>query len=74
MALRVIEMVLPEDIGKYAYEYLRDQQEHSLMGLWYHNLAEGEILVKMLVSVGEAEAVLDLIATTMVRLMVSELF
>lgn len=62
MALRVIEMVLPEDIGKYAYEYLRDQQEHSLMGLWYHNLAEGEILVKMLVSVGEAEAVLDLIA------------
>ena len=61
MALRVIEMVLPEDVGKYAYEYLRDQQEHSLMGLWYQNLAEGEILVKMLVSVGEAEAVLDLI-------------
>ena len=61
MALRVIEMILPEDVGKYAYEYLRDQQEHSLMGLWYQHLAEGEILVKMLVSVGEAEAVLDLI-------------
>ena len=61
MALRVIEMVLPEDVGKHAYEYLRDQEEHSLMGLWYQSLAEGEILVKMLVSVEEAEAVLDLI-------------
>lgn len=61
MALRMIEMVLPEDIGNYAQEYLRDQSDLPILGFWSQFLVSGEVLVKVLLDAEHAEAVLDVL-------------
>ena len=61
MALRMIEMVLPEDIGQYAHEYLRDQSDLPILGLWSQLLVSGEVLVRVLLDAEHTEAVLDVL-------------
>ena len=61
MALRMIEMVLPEDIGQYAHEYLGEQEDLPILGLWSQPLLSGEVLVKVLLDAEQAEAVLDIL-------------
>ena len=61
MALRMIEMVLPEDIGNYAQEYLRDQSDLPILGFWSQLLVSGEVLVRVLLDAEHAEAVLDVL-------------
>ena len=61
MALRMIEMVLPEDIGQYAHEYLGEQEDLPILGLWSQPLLSGEVLVKVLLDAELAEAVLDIL-------------
>lgn len=63
MALRMIEMVLPEDIGQYAQEYLGDQDGLPILGLWSQPLSSGEVLMKVLLDAEQAEAVLDILAS-----------
>jgi hypothetical protein len=59
MALRTIEMVLPEDIGHYAHEYLKDQNDLPILASWSQVLVSGEVLVRVLLDAEHAEAVLD---------------
>ena len=61
MALRLIEMVLPEDIGHYAHEYLRDQSDLPILGFWSQPLISGEVLVRVLLDAEHTEAVLDVV-------------
>ena len=61
MALRMIEMVLPEEIGQYAPEYLSDQEDLPILGVWSQPLVSGEVLVKVLLNAEQAEAVLDIL-------------
>ena len=61
MALRMIEMVLPEDIGHYAYEYLRDQSDLPILDFWSQLLVSGEISVRILLDAEHTEAVLDVL-------------
>ena len=42
MALRMIEMVLPEDVGHYAHDYLRDQGDLAVPGLSYLSLRKNK--------------------------------
>jgi uncharacterized hydrophobic protein (TIGR00341 family) len=57
----MIEMVLPEDIGHYAHEYLRDQSDLPILGFWSQLLVSGEILVRVLLDAEHTEAVLDVL-------------
>jgi uncharacterized hydrophobic protein (TIGR00341 family) len=61
MALRVIEMILPEDIAQYAHEYLDDQEHLPILGLWSKQLVSGEVLLKILLDADQAEPVLDVL-------------
>ncbi|MBT8406082.1 MAG: TIGR00341 family protein [Deltaproteobacteria bacterium] len=61
MALRLIEMVLPEDVGNYAHEYLREQRDLPILRFWSQHLASGEVSVSVLLDAEHAEAVLDLL-------------
>lgn len=61
MALRMIEMVLPEDIGHFAHEYLKDQSDLPILGVWSQLLVSGESLVKVLLDAEHTEAVLDIL-------------
>lgn len=57
MALRLIELILPEAHSKYVQELLKD---HQALGIWYENLSENKILVRVLLSAEETEAMMDL--------------
>jgi uncharacterized hydrophobic protein (TIGR00341 family) len=57
----MIEMVLPEEIGQYAHEYLSDQEDLPIRGVWSQALVSGEVLVKVLLNAEQAEAVLDIL-------------
>ena len=61
MALRLIEMVLPEDVGNYAQEYLREQDDLPILGFWSQHLDSGEVSVSVLLEAKHSEAVLDLL-------------
>jgi hypothetical protein len=50
MALRLIEMVLPEQKAKTVQELLK---ERPVVDVWYDRLSEGQTLVKVLVLTGE---------------------
>jgi uncharacterized hydrophobic protein (TIGR00341 family) len=57
MALRLIELILPEDQKKYLQELLKDRQ---LLGIWYEKLLEDRILVRILLPAEETEALMDI--------------
>jgi len=61
MALRMIEMVLPEDIGNYAHDFLKGQSDLPILGFWSQLLVDGKILVKILLDAEHAETVLDVL-------------
>jgi uncharacterized hydrophobic protein (TIGR00341 family) len=58
MPLRLIEMVLPESQVAEARELL---QEQPLVDVWYDQLSETQVLIKILVEVENTEALLDLL-------------
>jgi uncharacterized hydrophobic protein (TIGR00341 family) len=58
MLLRLIEMVLPENQVAEARELL---QEQPLVDVWYDQLSETQVLIKILVEVENTEALLDLL-------------
>jgi uncharacterized hydrophobic protein (TIGR00341 family) len=57
MALRLIELIVSEDIGKHVSRYLED---YDHQGIWYQDLNDGNVLVRVLIEAEEAERVLDL--------------
>jgi uncharacterized hydrophobic protein (TIGR00341 family) len=57
MALRLIELIIPEDQSKYVQELLKDYQE---VGVWYENLLENKILVRVLLQAEHTEKVMDI--------------
>ncbi|MBW1981343.1 MAG: TIGR00341 family protein [Deltaproteobacteria bacterium] len=57
MALRMIELVVPADIGAYVDTYLNGQ---PVLGVWRQPLADEQTLVKVLLAAEDAEAILDL--------------
>lgn len=58
MALRLIEIVLPEENSKGVQGLLKEQQ---LLGIWHERLSEGQTLIKILLSSEKTEVVLDLL-------------
>jgi uncharacterized hydrophobic protein (TIGR00341 family) len=58
MALRLIEMVLPEQDGVEIHELLK---EHKTLEYRQVSLPDGEVLVRILLDVEQSEAVLDLL-------------
>jgi len=58
MALRLIEMVLPEKDGEEVLELLK---EHKLLEHRQVRLSDGEVLVRILLDAEQSEAVLDLL-------------
>jgi len=56
MALRLIEMLCPEDRGEEIEQLVR---EHEPIGLWHNRLLDGKIMVEILLPAEKAEAVLD---------------
>lgn len=58
MALRLIEVFLPEESKDRVQEALEDP---PVLGIWQESLGEGQGLVKILLQAEEAEAVLDLL-------------
>lgn len=58
MALRLIEMVLPEQKSKRLEELLADRKP---LGVWHQELQDDKILVRVLLSTEETEATLDLL-------------
>ena len=56
MALRLIEMVLPEARWEETQELVK---ERSTLGIWHVRFAENQMLVKVLLPAEETEAVLD---------------
>lgn len=58
MALRLIEIVLPDENSKGVQGLLKEQQ---LSGIWYEGLSEGKTLVKILLLAEKTEAVLDIL-------------
>ncbi len=56
MALRLIEIFLPEKNRKKAEELLK---EHSIIDAWHEKLTEKRVLLKILLVTEETEAVLD---------------
>jgi uncharacterized hydrophobic protein (TIGR00341 family) len=57
MALRLIELILPEEKSKGVQELIKDQKP---LGIWYEKLSEDKILVRVLLTTEETEAVLDI--------------
>ena len=57
MALRLIELIIPEDQSKYVQELLKDYQA---VGIWYENLLENKILVRVLLQAEHTEKVMDI--------------
>jgi uncharacterized hydrophobic protein (TIGR00341 family) len=57
MALRLIEVFLPEDQKSRVEEVLKD---HKILGSWQEELSEGKILIKLLLPAEETGAILDL--------------
>ncbi len=58
MALRMIEMVLPEEKSHRAQELLK---EHSALDMWEQRLSGSQVLVRILLSAEKTEAVLDVL-------------
>ena len=58
MALRLLEMVLPENHLKEAEELLR---EEPVMEIWYDRISEKQTLLKILASAEETEHLMDLL-------------
>jgi uncharacterized hydrophobic protein (TIGR00341 family) len=58
MALRLIEIVLPDENSEGVQGLLKEQQ---LLGIWYERLSEGQTLVKILLLAEKTEAVLDIL-------------
>ncbi|MGD2174679.1 MAG: TIGR00341 family protein [Candidatus Brocadiaceae bacterium] len=56
MALRLIEMVCPEEKRHEIEEVVK---EHEPLGLWHDRLLEDQVIVKILMPAEQAEAVLD---------------
>ncbi|KPK62142.1 MAG: hypothetical protein AMK73_06695 [Planctomycetes bacterium SM23_32] len=56
MALRLIEMVCPEERGAEVEDLVR---QYKPLGLWHDRLLGGQIIVKMLLLAQQAEPVLD---------------
>ena len=57
MALRLIELILPEDQSKYVQDLLKDYQA---VGIWYEKLLEDKILVRVLLQAEHTEKVMDI--------------
>jgi len=57
MALRLIELILPEDQSKYVQELLKD---HQALGIWHERLLEDKILVRVLLQAEQTEKVMDI--------------
>ena len=57
MALRLIELILPEDQSKYVQDLLKDYQA---VGIWYEKLLENKILVRVLLQAEHTEKVMDI--------------
>jgi len=58
MAYRLVELVLPRDLGPHVHEYLND---YDTGGVWYQDLSEDLMLAKILVAGESVEGVLDLL-------------
>ena len=58
MALRLIEMVLPEENSEGVHELLKGQQ---VLDIWYESLLEGQVLVKILLLAEKTQTVLDIL-------------
>jgi len=58
MALRLIEIFLPDDQKGRVQEVLKD---HRVLGSWQQELSEGKIIVRLLLEAEETGAVLDLL-------------
>jgi uncharacterized hydrophobic protein (TIGR00341 family) len=56
MALRLIELILPEDQIKYTQDILKDCQA---LGVWYENLQENKFLIRILLLAEKTEAAMD---------------
>jgi uncharacterized hydrophobic protein (TIGR00341 family) len=57
MALRLIELILPEDQSKYVQELLKD---HQALGIWHERLLDEKILVRILLPAEQTEKVMDI--------------
>jgi uncharacterized hydrophobic protein (TIGR00341 family) len=57
MALRLIELILPKEDSKEVQVLLKD---HVALGVWHEKLSEDKILVRVLLSAEESEAMLDI--------------
>jgi uncharacterized hydrophobic protein (TIGR00341 family) len=58
MALRLIEMVIPEANSGGIGELLK---EHPVSGIWHEKMSEDQMLIKILLLAEETEAVLDIL-------------
>jgi uncharacterized hydrophobic protein (TIGR00341 family) len=56
MALRLIELILPEERGRDVPELISEQKPLSI---WYETLSEGKTLIRILLTAEATEAVLD---------------
>ena len=56
MALRLIELILPEDHLKYARDVLKDCQAS---GIWYEKLEENRMLIRILLPAEKTEEAMD---------------
>jgi uncharacterized hydrophobic protein (TIGR00341 family) len=57
MALRLIELILPEERGRAVPELISEQKPLSI---WYETLLEGKSLIRILLTAEATEAVLDI--------------
>jgi len=59
MALRIIEVVIPEDRRQEVHDLLKEQ---PVLDSWDERLSNGRVLVKILLDGGNCEAILDLLS------------
>ena len=59
MALRLIDVYIPEDTEAAVREYVNDNTDWSILGSWSTSLGAGRAIVKILVDVEETEAITD---------------
>ncbi len=57
MALRLIELILPEDHAKYIADLIKD---YPALGIWHEKLLEDKILTRVLVPAENTEELMDL--------------
>jgi uncharacterized hydrophobic protein (TIGR00341 family) len=57
MALRLIELILPEHQSNYVQDLLKD---YHAVGIWYEKLLENKILVRVLLQAEQTEKVMDI--------------